>query len=101
MSRTYHTYRDQQLRAKTKRKRKNKKDFGFTDGQQIIKEPVWFGDSDRNLYLTELSLLTSTTVERDASQKTYAVKNKDYVKYGYGNGTKKENRVKNYKKEIE
>jgi len=33
-------------------------------------------------------------------KKENAVKNVDYIKYGYGNGVKKENRTKNYKKEI-
>ena len=33
--------------------------------------------------------------------KTYPVKGEDFIKYGYGNGTKKENRTKGFKKEIE
>lgn len=36
-----------------------------------------------------------------SGKKKYPVKGVDYIKDGYGNGTKKENRVKNYKKEIE
>ena len=39
--------------------------------------------------------------EKYKKGRTYPEKGKDYVKYGYGKGVRKDNRVKNYKKEIE
>jgi hypothetical protein len=60
-------------------KTKFKKDFGFTSGTHSKFDEL----------------------PEDMKTGNYAVKGRDYIKYGYGNGTKKENRVKNYKKEIE
>lgn len=102
MSRTHHEFRGVLSPAKTKCKPKDKKFFGFTSGTHSgFKEPVWASDADRNQYLTEVSTFTSTTVERETKTKTYPEKGVDFVKYGYGNSTKKEKRVKNYQREIE
>lgn len=55
--------------------KKGKKFFGFTSGSHSRFEPT--------------------------AEKNYPVKNEDFVKYGYGNGTKKDKKTKHYKKEIE
>jgi hypothetical protein len=61
-------------------KDKFKKDFGFTSGthSQFDNAP-----------------------EKYKKGRTYPIKGEDYIKYGYGNGTAKTKRVKNYKKEID
>lgn len=56
-------------------KSKLKKHFGHTSGTHSNFEPT--------------------------AEKNYPVKNEDFIKYGYGNGTKKEKKTKHYKKEIE
>lgn len=101
MSRTTHTFKGIISPAKTRKKFKDKKNFGFTDGvhSKFKAEPL--GADDRNEYLTDIMFYTDKTIAREVIQKTYPEKNIDYVKYGYGKGTKKENRTKNYKREIE
>lgn len=101
MSRTTHIFKGVSSQAKTRKKSKDKKNFGFTDGVHSKFEPVTLAVDDRNDYLTDIMLYTDKTIEREVIQKTYPEKNIDYVKYGYGNGTKKQNRIKNYKREIE
>ena len=90
MSRTTTTIRGKEYpkNGKTKRvstpkdapKDKFKKDFGFTSGTH-----------------SRFDELT----EKQKKGQTYPIKGEDYIKYGYGNGTAKTKRVKNYKKEIE
>jgi hypothetical protein len=82
MSRTKHINErtGEEFPAKTKKAFKDKKHFGFTSGthSQFDNAP-----------------------EKYKKGRTYPVKGEDYVKYGYGNGTNKENRTKGFKKEIE
>lgn len=100
MSRTKHTFRNGEFPAKTKRKLNDRKFFGFTDGVHssfVAKS----SDSDENIYLQEVSDFVKVPIKKNENNRTYALPGIDYVKYGYGNGTKKENRTKNYKREIE
>lgn len=59
-------------------KNKTKKWFGFTNGAHSRFEDL---------------------PDEMKDGKNYPVKGEDFIKYGYGNGTKKENRIKGYKKE--
>lgn len=78
MSRTIHTFKGKKFPAKTRKKQKDKKCFGFTSGTHS--------------HFDELT-------EKQKGGRNYPVKGKDFIKYGYGNGSVR--RVKNYKMEIE
>jgi len=100
MSRSTHILKGKYFPAKTRKKYKDRKHFGFTSGThshfEITLNPEL---AERNQYLTDVALFAGKSVERESTTKTYPVKGVDFIKYGYGKGTKK--KVKNYKKEID
>ena len=49
--------------------------------------------------LNNIAIRFEELPEERKDGKNYPVKGEDFIKYGYGNGTKKENRTKGYKKE--
>lgn len=90
MSRSKHIVNGKEFPAKTRKKYKDRKFFGFTDGlhSQFENAKKAYEEDGRPTY------------KRIASEMgTYPVKGKDFIKYGYGRGSKK--KVKNHGKEKE
>jgi len=90
MSRTKHVIKGKEYPAKTKKKLKDKKFFGFTYGlhSEFENAKKAYEKDGRPSYK-----------KRASEMGIYPVKGKDFIKNGYGRGSKK--KVKNYKKEIE
>jgi hypothetical protein len=92
MSRTYHESKSgEKLPAKTLKKRKDKKHFGFTSGTHSQFEEM-------KEYWRQRAQDPSDNLAQkrweELKDKTYPEKGEDYVKYGYGNGMKKETKKK-------
>ncbi len=101
MSRTLRKFKGKEYPEKSRKKPKDKKHFGFTSGthsqfenaKKIIKEELENSEID-----DPMREIKERKWDR-IKNKTYPVVKVDFLKYGYGNGTKKENRSKGYKKE--
>lgn len=103
MSRTTHDIRGTKYPAKTRRKIGKTKFFGYTDGvhSRFVGDALPGVDEDRNIHLDIVAEFTQTSIPKEVVRRSYPIKGVDYVKDGYGNGIRRENRSKHYKKEIE
>ena len=92
MSRTYHESKTgEKFPAKTRKRLKNKKQFGFTSGTHSDFEK--FKEYWRKRAEDPSDEIAQRRWESLKDQ-TYPVPGEDYVKYGYGNGMKKETKKK-------
>jgi hypothetical protein len=102
MSRTKHTFKGKEFPAKTRKKVKDRKFFGFTSGthSQFEEAKAHYKKvfEESNPETDPMYKIKKEQWER-VKDKTYTEKNVDFVKYGYGQG--KKNKVKKHKKEIE
>jgi len=96
MSRTKREFKGKEYNDKSKKKKKDKKHFGFTSGTHSKFEETKEHWEERAENENDEIAKRRTEKLKD---KKYPVKGEDYIKYGYGNGSKK--KIKNYKKDGE
>lgn len=100
MSRTTQTFKGKKYPAKTRKKLVDKKSMGFTSGLHSQFEKVK-ALLKKQFEETDPASPFYPTIKRHwerIKDKTYPKKGVDYVKYGYGKGIKKENKIKNHEK---
>jgi len=87
MSRTKHIIKGKEFPAKTPKKYKDRKHFGFTSGIHSQFELMKKIFKDR--FEAEPNNPIAKMQWENVKDKAYPVKNVDFVKYGYGNGRNK------------
>lgn len=101
MSNTKRTYKGKEYSDKTRKTHKDVKSFGWTSGNHSrFEETKAF--YKKRFEETSINSPWYTIYKKDwenIRNVNYPVTGKDFIKYGYGNGSKK--KIKGYKKEID